>query len=62
MPVYSLRTKLGQYPEKPDEPIGSFPSRIAALGWNPQIPLRDGIAATYRWYLDNKAPGATLAA
>jgi len=27
-------------------------SRLNALGWNPRIGLRDGIAATYAWYLD----------
>lgn len=27
-------------------------SRLSALGWKPQIPLRDGIAATYRWWKD----------
>lgn len=37
-------------------------SRIAALGWKPHIALADGIAATYRWYLENKAAGAILAA
>jgi GDP-L-fucose synthase len=26
--------------------------RINALGWRPRISLRDGIAATYRWYLE----------
>ena len=30
-------------------------SRINALGWTPQISLRDGLASTYRWYLDNVA-------
>ena len=30
-------------------------SRLAGLGWAPQIELRDGIAATYRWYLENAA-------
>ena len=30
-------------------------SRLHALGWRAQIPLRDGIAATYRWYLENIA-------
>ena len=25
-------------------------SRAKALGWSPQIPLRDGIIATYEWY------------
>ena len=29
-------------------------SRLNRLGWSPRIPLEDGIAATYRWYLDNR--------
>jgi GDP-L-fucose synthase len=37
-------------------------SRIAALGWKPEIPLEDGVAGTYRWYLEHKPAGATLAA
>ncbi|WP_433802775.1 GDP-L-fucose synthase family protein [Actinomycetospora sp. CA-084318] len=28
-------------------------SRIAATGWKPRIGLIEGLAATYRWYLDN---------
>lgn len=28
-------------------------SRIKALGWSPRISLRDGIAATYRWYRES---------
>jgi hypothetical protein len=39
MPVYSLRTKLGQYPEKPDELVGSFPNPVIALD-----ALNEGIA------------------
>ena len=35
-------------------------SRIAALGWRPQIALQDGIASTYRWYLENKAAGESF--
>jgi GDP-L-fucose synthase len=27
-------------------------SRISALGWRPQIPLRAGIEATYQWFLE----------
>jgi GDP-L-fucose synthase len=30
-------------------------SKINALGWSPQIPLREGIAQTYQWYLQNSA-------
>jgi GDP-L-fucose synthase len=37
-------------------------SRIAALGWAPEISLEDGISRTYHWYLQNKVIGATLAA
>jgi GDP-L-fucose synthase len=27
--------------------------KIRALGWAPRIPLNEGIASTYRWFLDN---------
>ena len=27
-------------------------SRLSALGWKPNIPLRDGVTDTYRWFLD----------
>jgi len=30
-------------------------SRLTALGWRAKIGLRDGIASTYRWFLDNSA-------
>ena len=30
-------------------------SRIRALGWEPKIGLREGIASTYRWFLENVA-------
>ena len=29
-------------------------SRLEALGWRPHKRLREGIAETYRWYLDNR--------
>ena len=29
-------------------------SRLHALGWQARIPLRDGIAATYQWFLENR--------
>ncbi len=28
-------------------------TRLAALGWRPRIDLRDGLASTYAWYVDN---------
>jgi len=28
-------------------------SRIAAMGWKPGIDFREGLAGTYRWYLEN---------
>jgi GDP-L-fucose synthase len=28
-------------------------SKLAALGWRPRIGLKDGIAATYQWYVAN---------
>src|SRR5213082_1737048 len=30
-------------------------SKLSALGWSPTIPLRDGIARTYDWFLKNVA-------
>jgi GDP-L-fucose synthase len=36
-------------------------SRINALGWKPNILLRDGIAETYEWFLANKATPAVAA-
>jgi len=62
--VVDYRGKIVFDPTKPDGTPRKLmdSSRIEALGWRPQIALQDGIAATYRWYLDNKAAGATLAA
>jgi GDP-L-fucose synthase len=62
--VVGYRGKIVFDPTKPDGTPRKLmdSSRIIALGWKPQIPLQDGVAATYRWYLDNKAGGATLAA
>ncbi len=30
-------------------------TRLRTLGWAPRIPLREGIARTYDWYLENQA-------
>jgi GDP-L-fucose synthase len=50
-------------PERPDGAPRKLldTSRLAALGWRPQIPLDHGLAATYRWYLEHAAPAATAA-
>jgi GDP-L-fucose synthase len=39
-------------------------SRLHALGWRHRIPLRDGVLASYRWFLENHdhARGASSAA
>jgi len=31
-------------------------SRLDALGWQPKIPLREGIEMTYRWYVEEEMP------
>ena len=28
-------------------------SRLAALGWTPTIPLEQGVASAYKWFIDN---------
>ena len=33
-------------------------SRLQALGWKARIPLREGLASTYRWYVENFGAGA----
>jgi GDP-L-fucose synthase len=47
---------------KPDGTPRKFmdSSRIAALGWAPEISLEDGITATYRWYLENAVESEAL--
>ncbi len=32
-------------------------SRLQALGWKARIPLREGLASTYRWYVENFSAG-----
>jgi GDP-L-fucose synthase len=32
--------------------------RLAALGWTARTPLREGLAATYRWFLEHEAEAA----
>ena len=56
--VVSFRGELKWDPSKPDGTPRKLLdiSRIKNLGWQPTIALRDGIARTYEWFLDNYAP------
>ena len=42
-------------PDKPDGTPRKLMSadKLRSMGWSPSITLRDGIASTYQWYLDN---------
>ena len=46
---------VGTDPSKPDGTPARLMSnaKMTALGWAPRIGLAEGLAATYRWYLDN---------
>jgi nucleoside-diphosphate-sugar epimerase len=37
-------------------------SRLTTMGWSAQIALRDGLAKTYAWYLEQLASGAAVRA
>ena len=54
MDVAGLPGKLTTDPSKPDgTPLKRLDvSRLTALGWRPSIGLREGVEATWRWYLD----------
>jgi nucleoside-diphosphate-sugar epimerase len=50
----------GQIQTDPSKPDGTMRklmdiSRLAKMGWQASIPLQEGMAETYRWYLDNHA-------
>jgi GDP-L-fucose synthase len=32
-------------------------AKLAAMGWHPRIALKDGLAATYRWFVEKEAVG-----
>lgn len=44
-------------PSKPDGTMRKLMdvSRLTRMGWQASIPLQEGIAGTYRWYLENHA-------
>jgi GDP-L-fucose synthase len=58
--VVDYQGKIAFDPTKPDGTPRKLmdSSRIAALGWAPEIPLEDGIRAAYRWYLENNVAAA----
>jgi GDP-L-fucose synthase len=37
-------------------------SKLTAMGWRRKIPLREGIAQTYEWFLENEVPAAAVSA
>lgn len=53
--VVGFRGRIVFDPSKPDGVPRKLldVSRIRALGWRPKISLREGIEATYRWYLEH---------
>lgn len=53
--VIGFRGELVFDTEKPDGTPRKLLdiSRIRSLGWEPRISLRDGIAQTYRWFIEN---------
>ena len=55
--VAGFKGKIIYDPSKPDGTPRKLldTARLTALGWQPSITLRDGIASTYAWYLENAA-------
>ncbi len=47
--------RLGQWPW-PRTLVARLVSRLTELGWSPSMSLRDGLAATYRWFCENAEP------
>lgn len=55
--VVGYESELVQDSSKPDGPRRKLldVSRINDLGWKAAVPLHDGIAATYKWFLDHQS-------
>ena len=55
MDVVGLEGELRHDLTKPDGTMRKLMAadKLRGLGWSPSIGLRDGLAATYRWFLDN---------
>ncbi|MBA3883340.1 MAG: GDP-L-fucose synthase [Chthoniobacterales bacterium] len=61
--VVGFRGEIRFDPSKPDGTPRKLldTSRVSALGWKPQISLRNGIAATYDWFIEHEL-GSALSA
>jgi len=53
--ITGFKGRIETDPAKPDGTMRKLMdvSRLSRMGWQARIDLRDGIADTYRWYLDN---------
>ena len=62
--VVEFKGRLRFDPARPDGAPRKLldTSRLAALGWQPRIPLDQGLADTYRWYLNHAAHAARASA
>ena len=56
--VIEFEGEIATDPSKPDGTPRKLldVSKLVNLGWRPKIELREGVAQTYRWYLDNVDP------
>ena len=55
--IVGFSGNVGKDPSKPDGTPRKLldVAKLRRLGWHQKIDLRDGLADTYRWYLDNAA-------
>ena len=55
--VVGFRGSIATDPSKPDGTPRKLldVSKLSDLGWKPKIPFEEGIASTYRWFLENVA-------
>ena len=53
--VVGFQGSIATDPSKPDGTPRKLldVSKLTGLGWQPKIPLEEGIASTYRWFLEN---------
>ncbi|HUG46687.1 MAG TPA: GDP-L-fucose synthase [Sphingomicrobium sp.] len=56
MEVVGFRGSLVHDPSKPDGTPRKLLSgkKLKAMGWSPKVSLKDGVAATYAWFLENR--------